>query len=94
MNRRTLILGTSVLGLAAFTGGAIYVNRQRAAEAEAAAALAEASPPVEATRLIRPHSPVLSPEDAKVTLVEFFDPSCDACRAFHPAPRQIRVNRH
>lgn len=31
MNRRTLILGTSVLGLAAFTGGAIYVNRQRVA---------------------------------------------------------------
>ena len=65
MNRRTLILGTSVLGLATFAGGAFYVNRQRATEAEAAAALAEAAPPVAETLLIRPQSPVLGPNDAR-----------------------------
>ena len=91
MNRRTLILGTSVLGLATFAGGAFYVNRQRATEADAAAALAAAAPPVDETLLIRPHSPVLGPSDAKVTLVEFFDPSCEACRAFHPVLKQIRA---
>lgn len=27
--------------------------------------------------------------DAPVTIVEFFDPSCEACRAFHPYVKQI-----
>lgn len=40
--------------------------------------------------MIRPHSPVLGPADAKVTLVEFFDPSCEACRAFHPVLKELR----
>ncbi len=99
MNRRTLLIGASALGVAAFAGGAVYVNRQRAAEAQAAAAEVAAAPPTEASLLIRTHSPVLGPADAKVTLVEFFDPSCEACRAFHPViealrkefPTQLRV---
>ncbi len=90
MNRRTLLFGASALGLGVFAGGAIIVNRQRASEAEAAAAAAAAVPPVEEALLIRPYSPVLGPADAKVTLVEFFDPSCEACRAFHPVLKQIR----
>lgn len=90
MNRRTLLISASALGVAAFAGGAFYVNRQRAAEVEAAAAEAAAAPAIDEALLIRPHSPVLGPADAKVTLVEFFDPSCEACRAFHPVLKQIR----
>lgn len=40
--------------------------------------------------LTRPYSPVLGPADAPVTVVEFFDPSCEACRAFHPILQRIR----
>lgn len=90
MNRRTLLLGASALGLAAFAGGALFVNRQRTAQAEAAAAEAAGKPLADEALLIRPHSPTLGPADAKVTLVEFFDPSCEACRAFHPVLKQIR----
>jgi protein-disulfide isomerase len=90
MNRRTLIIGASALGVAAFAGGTFYVNRQRAAEAEAAAAKAAAAEPTADSLLIRPHSPILGPADAKVTLVEFFDPSCEACRAFHPFVEALR----
>ncbi len=87
MNRRTLLIGASALGLAAFTGGAIVLNRRRAAEAEAAAA---ATPAADQALLVRDYSPSFGPADAPVTLVEFFDPSCEACRAYHPVVQQIR----
>lgn len=87
MNRRTLLIGASALGLAAFGGGAFVLNRRRQAEAEAAAAEA---PAVDPALLIRPYSPSFGPADAPVTLVEFFDPSCEACRAYHPVVQEIR----
>lgn len=39
---------------------------------------------VNPTTLIREHSYSKGPADAKVTIVEFFDPECEACRATHP----------
>jgi len=39
--------------------------------------------------LIRPYSLSLGPADAKVTIVEFFDPECEACRAFYPITKEI-----
>ena len=87
MNRRTLLIGASALGLVAFGGGAFFLNRQRQAEAEAVAAT---TPAVDPSLLIRPHSPSFGPADAPVTLVEFFDPSCEACRAFHPTVMEIK----
>ena len=38
---------------------------------------------------VRDHSPVLGPKDAPVTIIEFFDPACEACRAFHPVVKKI-----
>jgi protein-disulfide isomerase len=87
MNRRTLLIGSSALALAAFAGGATLLNRRRAAEAEAAAA---ATPTADQALLIRDYSPSFGPADAPVTLVEFFDPSCEACRAYHPVVQEIR----
>jgi len=87
MNRRTLLIGGTALGLAAFGGGAVLVTRQRRAAAEAEAA---ATPAADLALLIRPYSPSFGPADAPVTLVEFFDPSCEACRAYHPVVQEIR----
>jgi len=87
MNRRTVLIGASALGLAAFGGGAVFLTRRREAEAQADAATA---PAVDDSLLVRAHSPILGPVDAPVTLVEFFDPSCEACRAFHPIIAEIR----
>lgn len=87
MNRRSLLIGASALGLAAFAGGTVVLTRRRQAEAVTAAATA---PAMDAPLLIRPHSPSFGPKDAPVTLVEFFDPSCEACRAFHPVVQEIR----
>lgn len=41
----------------------------------------------------RSYSPSIGPENASVTIVEFFDPACEACRAFYPYVKEI-LNRH
>ncbi|MBC8026464.1 MAG: thioredoxin domain-containing protein [Steroidobacteraceae bacterium] len=37
-----------------------------------------------AARLIREHSPVIGPANARVTIVEVLDPACEGCAAFAP----------
>ncbi len=80
-SRRALVLGVTALALAGFGGAAYLFTSGRQSPTVAA-------PPVDSP-LIRPHSPVLGPADAPVTIVEFFDPACEACRAFHPIVKQI-----
>ncbi|AOS78022.1 DsbA family protein [Hydrogenophaga borbori] len=43
----------------------------------------------QAGAMIRSHSPVIGAADAPVTIVEFFDPACEACKAFHPQVKKI-----
>lgn len=43
----------------------------------------------QAERLVRMHSPTLGPPDAPVTVVEFFDPACETCRAFYPIVKNL-----
>lgn len=56
-----------------------------------AEAASENSAQAEST-LVRSHSPILGPEEAPVTIVEFFDPACEACRAFYPLTKSILEN--
>jgi protein-disulfide isomerase len=41
------------------------------------------------SRLVRPDSPALGSADAPVTVVEFVDPECESCGAFHPTLKSI-----
>jgi protein-disulfide isomerase len=59
---------------------------QPAPEAEAPPELLS---PDLAARLVRPHSPVLGPGKARVTVVEVLDPACEACRGFAPVVEQL-----
>lgn len=84
MNRRTFVASTAAAAVLAFGGGAAWYRASRPDTVPLSA---------EGDQLVRPHSPVFGPADARVTLVEFFDPSCEACRAFHPILGQI-MSRH
>lgn len=85
MNRRAVILSTGVAAAAIFAGGA-YLYSERSTGTAPAPIAAEDS------QLVRPHSPVLGPATAPVTIVEFFDPSCEACRAFYPLVKEIMAS--
>lgn len=83
MNRRSLILSFLALGAAGFGGATWYATRS------SPAADSGAVDPGIAEALVRPYSPILGPVDAPVTIVEFFDPACEACRAYHPVVKDI-----
>jgi protein-disulfide isomerase len=40
-------------------------------------------------QLVREDSATLGPTDAKVTVVEFYDPECEACAEYHPVLKKI-----
>ena len=83
MTRRPLMLSVLAFALVAFAAAAWYVSRP------AAGGGAPADDPEIAEALVRPYSPILGPEEALVTIVEFFDPACEACRAFYPIVKDI-----
>ncbi|MBO6773825.1 DsbA family protein [Thalassospira sp.] len=82
MNRRSFIvqIGIAILGIF-FFGMYLYqpLNKERV----------DVAPVANAADLVRGHSPIFGPEDAPVTIVEFFDPACESCRAFHPIVKDI-----
>lgn len=83
MNKRAIVVATAILFVGVFAAAG-YIYTRSAPAPEAARALPDGG-----TNLIRPLSPVMGPEDARVTIVEFFDPACESCRAFYPVVKQI-----
>ena len=85
MNRRVIVLATGAVALAGFAGAMALLDPAGATRG----APAGTGAPNDA--MVRPHAPVLGRADAPVTLVEFLDPSCEACRAFHPLVKGIQA---
>lgn len=82
MNRRALVVLTGIFSVAIFSGATVFYQNEQTKRARAIAA-------TRAEALVREHSPIIGPANAPVTIVEFFDPSCEACRAFYPPLKQI-----
>ena len=80
--RKLLVLATTSGALAVFGAGWLVHDRRRRAAAQAQAAQAQSV-------FVRDHSPVIGPADAPLTIDEYFDPSCESCRAFYPVVKQI-----
>ncbi|HEV7314702.1 DsbA family protein [Sphingopyxis sp.] len=83
MNRRIGVVATLAVSALAFTGGAMLYS----GTAEGEPTKKVVAGPVDS--LVRPHSPIIGLKNAPVTIVEFFDPSCEACRAFYPTVKGI-----
>lgn len=77
-----LIVGIAFIALITF----LVINASQTTEAPKIALF-------EGDAYERVYSPAIGPENAPVTIVEFFDPACEACRAFYPYVKEI-LNRH
>ena len=82
MKKPTLVIASALAVAAAFGGGAYYYKAQQAQEISKLASAAESV-------FVRAASPSLGAEAAKVQLVEFFDPACEACRMMYPYVKSL-----
>lgn len=81
MNRRqVIVVSAAVASTILFAGSVFYYDRVGESSVETIS---------DDASLIRDYSPVIGPASAPVTIVEFFDPSCEACRAFYPIVMNI-----
>jgi protein-disulfide isomerase len=95
MNSRkiTVIALVAIVLLFFFLGMNAYQKRVQNSQAEKVSQVVQQSGSALASqtdnRLVRFHSPVFGPSNAPVTIVEFFDPACETCRAFYPIVKDI-----
>lgn len=81
INRLLLVGVVAGLVVLFLVGARWYRGQQAATNADVAQ--------TESGSLVRSYSPTLGPAEAPVTLVEFFDPECEACRAMYPIVKQV-----
>ena len=82
MKKQHLAIPVGALLILAFLIAAFFFRQNRAEELEFMAR-------ENAELFVRDHSRVYGPADAKVYLVEFTDPACETCAAFHPFTRHL-----
>jgi protein-disulfide isomerase len=80
--KKSLFLSAAAILVLAFVAGVYFYSTSKT---EQAGQLAEQN----RAALVRDYSPVLGPVDAKVEIVEFFDPACETCRRFYPLVKEI-----
>ena len=81
-NKKAVFIASAVVLLMIFVLGALIYNRDKF---DKSAQVAERN----LAFLGREHAPKLGPAEAKVHLVEFFDPACGTCREFYPMIKDL-----
>ena len=82
MKKNMIVVATAILFVVLFIVAATLYNNQKDK------ALSNASLE-KIEHMQRDYSPTMGPVDAKVTIVEFFDPACGTCSAFYPFVKQL-----
>ena len=81
-NQKTIVIVTSVVLVVGFIFGAyLYRKEQQKNDGFMSKEYAEV--------FVRKHSPSKGPDNARVYLVEFLDPECESCKAFHPVVKKV-----
>ncbi|SFU85839.1 Protein-disulfide isomerase [Polaromonas sp. YR568] len=81
-NKKLIIILCGIVVLLGFSFGVYgHLNKKN----EAVARLAQENNSV----FNRSHAPIYGAPEAKVRIVEFFDPACETCRAFYPLVKRI-----
>ncbi|CAM3885886.1 Disulfide bond formation protein DsbA [Bordetella tumulicola] len=86
MNRRLLIITIGAASLIVFAVAVLSVRLTGAPESKT---IQQSVARKGGALLVRFHSPVIGRFDAPITIVEFFDPSCEGCRAFYPHVKKL-----
>ncbi|MEJ2793403.1 thioredoxin domain-containing protein [Iodobacter sp. LRB] len=82
MKQKIIFIITALILLALFIVGTLaFKNNQQSA--------AQANIQINQEALMRMHSPIIGAQNAKVTIVEFIDPACEACAAFYPFVKEL-----
>ena len=80
--KKPLFISAAAILVLAFVAGVYFYSTSKTEQAGQLAQQNRAA-------LVRDYSPVLGPADAKVEIVEFFDPACETCRRFYPYVKEI-----
>jgi protein-disulfide isomerase len=82
MKQKIIFIVAALVLLALFIVGTLaFKNNQQSA--------AQAHVQVNQEALMRMHSPMIGAQNAKVTIVEFLDPACEACAVFYPFVKEL-----
>ncbi|MDH3469453.1 MAG: thioredoxin domain-containing protein [Gammaproteobacteria bacterium] len=82
MNRKILFISAAGLLISALVVAIVVFQDQKTSQQTASVSQ-------NMSLLERKGAPIKGPTNAKVTIVEFFDPACGTCRDFHPLTKQL-----
>lgn len=82
MSKKSIFISVAVILLLAF-GLATFIYKNHQASQQGASGSSKS------TVFERQSAPIKGPVDARVTIVEFFDPACETCADFYPLINQL-----
>ena len=82
MKKNIIVIATAILFVVLFIAAAYFYNSQKDKELSS-------SSMANIEYVQRDYSPKMGPLNAKVTIVEFFDPACGTCSAFYPLVKKL-----
>ena len=83
MKNKKVVLYTLVLLIISFMATALFYQKSLDTKTEKLATNKNEIP------FVREHSPSFGKNKMNITIVEFVDPECEACSAFHPAVKKV-----